>query len=132
MLLVPTRTDPSLIPNAGMGLFAARDIPKGEIVWRFDPTVDRVMTEYEIQELPFKERQEVLFWGYLCKRSGLWIVCGDEGRRVNHSDTPNLSGGYTTRAPFGFSVANRLILAGEELTDNYFDYDVSAQKKLGR
>lgn len=129
MLLVPTRTDPSLIPNAGMGLFAARDIPEGEIVWRFDPTVDRAMTEYAIQELPFKERQEALLWGYLCKRNGLWVVRGDEGRRINHSDTPNLSGVYTARMPFGYSLANRLILAGEEITANYIDYDATFQSK---
>lgn len=130
MLLVPTYIAKSSI--AGIGLFAGRDIQKGEVVWRFVEGFDRRVSAEDLERLPEAERKEVLFWGYFNRRTGFWIMCGDEARRVNHSSAPNLAGGYGSDDPTdeGFEVAARDIKQGEELTDNYFDYDIAAQEKL--
>ena len=130
MLLVPTYVSTS--PIAGKGLFAARDIAEGEIVWKFVEGFDKRLSPSDVELLPQSERDAVFTWGYLSQRSGQWVLCGDEGRRVNHSDQPNLAGGYDTSRPGdeGYSYALRPIKEGEELTDNYHHYDQSAGRKL--
>ena len=46
----------------------------------------------------------------------LWILCGDNGRHFNHSDTPNT---LSLGAGFGDDVAAEDLPAGVELTTNY-------------
>lgn len=38
-----------LIPEAGLGLFAKNDIKEGEVIWEFDPYIDRSYTEAEFK-----------------------------------------------------------------------------------
>ena len=50
MLLVRTRLGPSTIH--GIGVFADEDIPRGTIVWSFNPLIDKALTDEEIEGLP--------------------------------------------------------------------------------
>jgi SET domain-containing protein len=55
------------------------------------------------------------------------ILCGDHSKHMNHSAEPNLldlENGYK-------NVAARDIAVGEELTCNYYDFDLAANAKLG-
>src|SRR3954469_1637143 len=47
MLLVKTRLGPSTIH--GIGVFADEDIPRGTIVWSFNPLIDKALTDEEIE-----------------------------------------------------------------------------------
>ena len=50
-------------------------------------------------------------------------LCGDHAKHMNHSDDPNLLDLET-------NVAARDIAAGEELTCNYYIFDLDASRKL--
>lgn len=113
MLLVPTEIRPS--PIHGIGLFAKEFIAKGTIVWRFDSRIDRIYSEEELSHLPPLAQEHMDHFAFYYKAAGLWIACGDNGRFVNHSDTPNLVSGDG----FDQTRAARDIQPGEELTDDY-------------
>lgn len=111
MLLVKTFIAPS--PIHGIGLFAGEDIPAGTVWWRFLYKFDQVLSAENVASLPELARQ---FWQTYAFRNlqGYMVLCGDHGRFVNHSDTPNSKEG-----PNGVSIAAVLIRNGEEITDNY-------------
>jgi hypothetical protein len=46
----------------------------------------------------------------------LWVLCGDNGRHFNHSDTPNTR---SLGIAFGDDVAAEDLEAGTELTSDY-------------
>ena len=46
----------------------------------------------------------------------LWVLCGDNGRHFNHSDTPNTQ---SLGVAFGDDVAATDLVAGSELTSDY-------------
>jgi SET domain-containing protein len=53
------------------------------------------------------------------------VLCGDHARHMNHSDEPNLIDSDA-------NIAARDIEAGEELTCNYYVFDVDAHRKLSQ
>lgn len=109
MLRVPTRLAPS--PIHGLGVFAARPIRRGEVVWAFDAPVDQRLPWAAVEAAPDHVRRFVEGFGL---RDGDEVVLpGDDARFINHSYQPNLdSKGPTT-------VAAKDIAEGEELTDDY-------------
>ena len=104
MLLV--RTEVRSSPIHGRGLFAAERIREGRWVWCFEPRVDQIGA---VASEHFSWRTE---YGY--------VTPGDDARYINHSKTPNL----WTMAGLAPVVAVRDIEAGEELTENYAEYDL--------
>lgn len=120
MFLIPTFLGPSSIH--GTGVFTAQAIPAGTLIWRLDKGVDWVFSPEEFSELPepFYSRM----WPYLyTDAQGLLVLCGDNGRFMNHSDTPNCQDNDI------YTWARRDIVAGEELTCDYREFDkLSAEK----
>lgn len=117
MLRVPTVVSPSAIE--GVGLFAAGPIPAGTVIWEFTPGVDWRIPVEEFQSFPDPYRTWLLRYVYR-EPAGCYVLCGDNGKFMNHSFEPNcddVDGPYT--------VAKRDIAAGEELTCDYrlFDLD---------
>ena len=109
MLRVPTRLAPS--PIHGLGVFAAKPIPKGAVVWAFDPPLDQRLPAKLLEEQPEHVRRFVATYGMWEGED--YLLLGDDARFLNHAHAPNLdSTGPTT-------VAARDIAAGEELTDDY-------------
>jgi hypothetical protein len=115
MFLIPTYLAPSRIQ--GIGVFAAGDIPKGQLIWRFDPAVDWEFTAEELGRMPEPFQSRLKIYCYLNHRGTYWL-CGDNARYVNHSEESNCddTGGAVT-------VARRDIKAGEELTSDYRLFD---------
>jgi SET domain-containing protein len=128
MLLVKTYLAQSQID--GFGLFAGQDIHAGTAVWSFDPLVDIVLEPTQIRNFSpaFKEYCEK--YGYLDVRVGKYVICGDDSRFVNHSDTPNMVGIYTVGREYGIDIAIREIRQGEELTSDYASFDADFGNKL--
>ena len=123
MLLVKTRLAASAIH--GVGLFAAEFIREGAVVWESHPAVDVRLTEGQISGLAGPCREQIRKYSYREKRTGLYVLCGDDARFFNHSDRPNcidLCGGEVG----DITVAARDIAEGEELTCDYalFDLDL--------
>lgn len=127
MLLVPTRL--ALSPIHGFGVFAAAPIVKGTPVWRFAPGLDMEFAPEIVPTLPEHVRMFFSHYGYLDRNVKRIVMCFDDARFVNHSDTPNVATDYA-RDPYGLDVALRDIAAGEEITMNYEGFEESAGRPL--
>ncbi len=130
MLMVPTYIKQSSIQ--GMGLFAASPIKKGEIIWKYVPSLDFGLTQEQVDALPEYAKKTFLNYCYVDAEIGLHILCFDDARFMNHSDQPN-----TTQLPNdvdsqGYTVATRDIDKDEELTCDYTMTDDAIDEKLGR
>jgi SET domain-containing protein len=110
----------------GEGVFADQEIELGQIVWIFDKQHDKIMTQVESKQLSTEERQQLERIGYLSPWSGLWVYPpdGDPAQYTNHSDANNLSAKFdesVSNEPY--FIANRHIRLGEEITNNYHQFD---------
>lgn len=111
MLRIPTYLAPSTIPGAGLGLFTRDAVPRGTVIWQFDPAFDREI--FELPEDPLLRRY-VLVYGYVPHdEPRRWVLCVDDARFFNHSDTPNCAD------TDDYTRAGRDLAAGEELTSDY-------------
>jgi uncharacterized protein len=117
MLLIKTNIKKSEIPNAGMGLFADEFIPKGMLIWKFDPESDKIISMEEFRSMDDKEKSKIRTYGYstIGSENIKWLM--DNGKYVNHSESPNLK--FISDS----SYAIRDIQQGEELTEDYSDYN---------
>ncbi|MGE0500754.1 MAG: SET domain-containing protein [Rhizobiaceae bacterium] len=116
MLLVRSYVAPSAIE--GIGVFAAEPIAKGAPIWRLNPDFDRLIAteKYEIAE-PFLKDFLDRYAYPSPDKPGFLVYEVDNGRFMNHSETPN-----TDFTQFGGAFALRDIGAGEEITCNYADF----------
>jgi uncharacterized protein len=124
MLLVETYLASSNIQ--GIGLFAAQDIKKGAKIWVFTPGFDLKFTDKNLEELsPAAKRQ---FFNYCYKsKNGIYVLCFDDARFINHSESPNTLDDDDEE---GVVTAAVDIKRGNELTTNYWTYDTDTQMKL--
>ena len=114
MMMVETELRPSAIQ--GIGIFLLQDVRQGDVIWRFDSRVDRVYAEAELDGLPPSTSAFLKRFSTWHEPTRLWVLCGDNGRHFNHSDTPNtVSNGIA----FGEDVAASDLIAGTELTSDY-------------
>lgn len=126
MMLVKAKTGPSDIH--GIGLFAKESISKGTKVWEFTPGFDLVLTKDEVARLSEAAREQFLNYAYTSKESGNYILCSDDARFFNHESNSNI----TCMVPSGTHIENALecfavrdISAGEEITNNYTEFDAN-------
>lgn len=110
------RVSTKLGPSHGIGVFADMDIPAGQTVWQLDERVDRVYEDLDWAEEPL--RSFLFTYTYRDPTRHVYVLCGDDARFVNHSDTPNVrpvhEAGLYVR-----DVAIRDIRRGDELTIDY-------------
>ena len=115
MLLV--RTYVAASPIQGVGLFAAEAIPKGALMWRFDPVIDIIVPQDKVAKLPPPMREFFDRYGYISPYfQGGYVIGLDNCRFINHSETPNTDNNSE------FAHALRDIAAGEEITANYREF----------
>src|SRR3989344_5222266 len=130
MLLVKTKIGPSSIH--GIGIFADELISKGTRIWEYREGVDSRFDEAFLATLPETARKQMLNYAYKNPRSGLYVLCGDDARFFNHSDTPN-----TEDLEFdeglvegeGITIAARDIEPGEEIVSDYRAFDKTFREK---
>jgi SET domain-containing protein len=122
MLLIDTTARPSAIH--GLGCFANEALRSGQLVWVFNRRIESTIMESKLHRLPLPTQAYFLHFAYLSTnwRGRCYVLCGDNARYMNHSDHPNLVN----------NAAVCDIDAGEELTVDYFSYDLDADRKLGR
>ena len=120
MLRIPTFVAPSRI--AGVGLYSGVDLEPGTVIWEYTEGVDWRMRPEELDAFPEPFRSRFRHYLYL-DESGLYVLCGDNAKYMNHDDDPNCddSGEIHT-------VAIRPIRAGEELTCDYRLFDAEAKQ----
>ena len=114
MLLVDTELRESEIH--GIGVFLTEPVQAGQTIWRFDSRIDRVFSGAELAEMPERLQQFLRTYSTLHGDLDLWVLCGDNGRHFNHSETPNTR---SLGIAFGEDVAVTDLPAGTELTSDY-------------
>ncbi len=119
MLLVKTYLDKSSIH--GMGLFASEFIKKGTFIWTLQIGFDVLITKEQFLELPKLTQDYVMHYSYFDETLDCHIICGDNARFFNKSETPNCVGENGDLN--GNTIAGQDINEGEELTEIYFNFD---------
>ncbi|HEV7874826.1 MAG TPA: SET domain-containing protein-lysine N-methyltransferase [Enterovirga sp.] len=114
MMMVDTELKPS--PIHGLGVFLLAPVRRGELIWRFDARIDRVYTEEEIATLPAHMQRYLRTYSTWHGETGLFVLCGDNGRYFNHADEPTT---VSNAISFGEDRAVRDLAMGEELTSDY-------------
>lgn len=116
MLLVSTYIAASSIE--GVGVFTARPIAAGEIIWRPDPDFDMLIPREKYASAPPHLRELLDRYAYPSPvERGYLVYEADNGRFMNHSETPN-----TDFSRLGEGTALRDIAAGEEITCDYREF----------
>ena len=117
MFLIRTLIGASAIH--GNGVFAGEGVPRGTVVWRFEPTFDRVISDEELSGMPAAFCDFINMYAYRSSDIGgrLLLPC-DHAKFLNHSTDPN-----TIELPLK-SIASRLIHKGEEITCDYSQFCV--------
>ena len=112
MLLIRTRIGPSRIH--GTGVFALEPAASGDVVWRYEPALDRLISDAEVAGAPpaFRAFLDTYAYRSTVVSGGVILPC-DHARFLNHSDDPN-----TEERPF-VSLASRPIAVGDEITCDY-------------
>ncbi|MDO8594964.1 MAG: SET domain-containing protein [bacterium] len=115
MLRVKTKL--AVSDRNGIGLFADESIPSGTVTWQYDPEFDVSFAEDAIARVPEHVREQFLKYSYFDHDLKKYVLCSDDQRFINHSDTPNILS--TPRK----DVAARDIKRGEEITCDYTHYE---------
>jgi len=126
MMIVPTFVGPSEIE--GVGVFAAEPIKAGTAIWTLADKFDLILPTEELETLPEVQRNFIERYGYPhMTRAGLTVLEFDNGRFMNHTDTPNTD---FTKPDIAWAI--RDIAEGEEITCNYAEFDPSFVMLPGR
>lgn len=112
-----------------MGLFAVDAIPVGKSIWRFEAGFDREFSAEQFTALPPEAQTHLRWFAYLDKTTAGWVLSGDHACFMNHSQSPNTGAPPDVTPPI-VTIALRDIAAGEELTCDYWKFDVCAKEKL--
>jgi len=129
MYIVPVEVKESSIN--GRGVFALSDIPKGRIVWQFADGHDLVMSSEEFKKLDEETKDQMQKVAYLSPTSRMWISPpeDDPACYTNHSRQNNTTVVVDAKiSPEPYFVANKDIKKGEEITNNYYEFDTNTQK----
>ena len=119
MLRVPTFVAPSRI--AGVGLYAATDLPAGTIIWEYTDGVDWRISPEEFALFPEPYRSRLRHYVYQ-EDGGTFVLCGDNAKFMNHANDPNCAD------PDGeYTITRRHVRAGEELTCDYRSFDLESR-----
>ncbi len=119
MMLINTYVASSDIE--GVGVFAAEPIQKGALIWRLDERFDRLIDPDMLRHYPEHMQEFLTRYAYpLHDRPDTLVLEVDNGRFMNHSDTPN-----TTFKDIVRGYALREIAKGEEILCDYNEFDPS-------
>jgi hypothetical protein len=99
-------------------VYAAEPIPEGKLIWKFQPGFDLALS-FDLCASLSEAAQEYMYhhsefdWTHKA-----FILCSDNARFMNHSDTPNCLN-VDSQDGYGITIAGREISEGEELTCDY-------------
>jgi len=105
----------------GIGLFADEDVRKGQLVYSASPLLDVNISQEQFDSLDEKEKREIKYWGFWDMQNNVWHVDFDNSKFINHSINATLT--QDPKQKDAYLVATRNIRAGEELTQNYLEFE---------
>ena len=113
MMLVRSRVAAS--PIEGLGVYADEFIPSGTLVWQLNRNFILPFRRTELEQFPPHIQEFVERYSFPdFEDENLLFFELDNGRYMNHSETPNMD-----FAAFDRGYATRDIAVGEEITCNY-------------
>lgn len=107
----------------GLGLFAAEEIPKGTVIWEYNPMFDISFTKEQYDDMNEFEKNLIITYSYLSTQSGNFIYSIDDSRFTNHSAVNPNEDCVDFGGPETAGVANRDIHIGEEILIDYKSFD---------
>jgi SET domain-containing protein len=111
----------------GVGLFADEDIKQGQLIYTASPLLDLNITQEQFDNLDQKEKDEILWWGFFDRPSQMWHVDFDVSKFINHSDNATVT--QDDGHEEAYLVAVRDVQPGEELTQNYLEFETTEDLK---
>lgn len=124
MYIIPVEIKQSSID--GKGVFAKNTIQKDAIVWQYTEGHDKRMSAQAFDEQDSATKEALERTAYLSPTSGVWVIPpeDDPACYTNHSSHPNTTVVIDhTISDEPLFIANRDIQAGEEITNNYLEFD---------
>jgi SET domain-containing protein len=126
MLTIKASVKPSKVH--GLGLFADEKIPKGTVIWKFNPRFDIYFEQNEVEHMPKQQREFIMRYAPLSVVSKKYVFSIDDSRFMNHSSiNQNMDVVDVEGEPEKVAIANRDIKEGEELLTDYRQFDVVDQ-----
>lgn len=111
----------------GVGFFAMQDLKKGDLIFTASPGLDVNITQEQFDALDEAEQKEVRYWGFFDQPTKKWHVDFDHIHFINHSYDPNTT--QDLSHPEAYLVAARDVKSGEELTQNYLEFETPEDLK---
>ena len=131
MYLIPVKTGKSTIE--GTGVFTLEAIKKGAVAWKYVAGHDKTLSTADYENLDEAGKQYMEKVAYLSQISGQYIFPPDNDPALytNHNAPHNnltvvLDKNISLEPHF---IANRDIAPGEELTNNYHEFDAAINLK---
>lgn len=109
----------------GIGMFTSEDLQKDQLIYTPSPLLDVNLTQEQFDSLDDKEKREVQWWGFFDEHSQKWHVDFDVTHFINHSYESNIT--QDPEHTDAYLVAKRDIKAGEELTQNYLEFETQEE-----
>lgn len=107
--------------SKGKGLFASKNIKKGEVLFKIDLSKQKSYTSEEIDKMPNNNHADYV-------GRGKYVISFHPYSYINHSCNPNIIVKHESIAKSTF-IAMKNIKKGEELT---YDYGVNAMDQFGK
>lgn len=106
--------------SIGFGLFADQDIHEGDIIWRLNRVVDKVIP---LRDLPLlNELEQHYLKTYAYREGDKLILCSDNGKYINHSNDPNTLD-LIDEDLGSITVAKTFISKDSEIVSDYRSFD---------
>lgn len=116
----------------GKGVFALEKIKKGTIAWKYNSSYDKTVSIEQYNNSSPEVKEELDRVAYLSPTTNQYVYPpeGDPARFTNHSKQNNLTVVVNYEiSDEPYFVANRDIDTGEELTNNYLEFDEALKIK---
>lgn len=111
----------------GIGLFADENLKKGTLIYTASPLLDVNITNEQFNTLSDREKEEFQWWGFFDEPSQRWHVDFDVSKFINHSTEGTVT--QDKNHVEAYLVTSRDVEKGEELTQNYLEFESEADLK---
>jgi SET domain-containing protein len=111
----------------GIGLFADEDLSMGQLIYTESPLLDVNISEAQFDSLSENEKREIKYWGFNIGDKGIWHVDFDVSKFINHAKDGTATQDSSHKE--AYLIATRDVKKGEELTQNYLEFESEADLK---
>jgi hypothetical protein len=128
MLIVETYLSP--VKGKGIGLFTKTLIPNGATYWVRNTAFDKFISIEEFESYTEMAKDFIRNYGFQ-EKSGMWYLCIDNARFVNHDRTPNTYNHFNSTGELIKCTAIYNIQPGEEILCDYRKTCTTCEKEVG-